>query len=1080
MRGCVPLLGMSPPRRYLPPAVLAITLIVAPLSACSSSPKPQPTASAYLADWGRQDWTAMRALTDGPPADFTSVNQAAFSTLSVRQASITAGTMATNGTAASEPITERLTLTGLGAITFSSTLHLVQQQGKWLVQWSPATITPQLRPGDQLSLRVTWPARAPILGAGGTPLTTQGPVVTIGVEGAWVKSAASLASALVTAGATAQQASSAITAAKAHPTFFEPVFTVSRSRYNQLAPAIYPILGTVFQSSTALTAATPGLTSGVVGTVGPVTAQELGQLGTPYSAQSVVGQTGLEQADERRLAGTPGATVAVVTKNGAQVATVTTLPAHPGTAVSTTIKESVQRAAEAALAGEKKSAALVALDASTGDVLAAVSVNAGGFDQAIDGGFPPGSTFKVITSTALINRGFGPQSAASCPSTATVDGEVFHNAESEAPVSTMLQGFTESCNTAFINLAAGGGDVRAGQTPADRADGVRRLGPLAVGCGRPGRHRHRAGPGPGLAAGHGNGRRSGRYRDRANAAPSGGEPGRGGDRAAVRGGRPGPARDDGLGGGAGHRGRAGPAGRHLRQDRDRRVRDEQTAQDRRLADGLQGQRRLRGAGGGFRRERRPHLRPDRGQVPGRALSRLDACRGPRGQPAVDLGLPPLLVRLGGKARVEGVARQPGQLLVAEPELPLYRGHVVVHVPAEVRRIVAVHGRERAGVQHAGQHVLTERGDHAERHVPQRAHGQRDLLVAQPGHQLGVFHGPHPVVDALHVELVKRAAHVVRTALLARVRDQSEPFGRRYLIHPGEQGRRVTELGRVEPDADEAVAERKRGPQHRVGGLGPQVAQEAQDQVGGDAVLLGPLGQRGGQPAEDLFERNPVGQGGLPVEEDLGPAHPRRRGTGHVGAGRVVEVLLDLQHAQVPVVQVEKGLQAVERVLGTQFLDVQHRHPGAISCRELDQQLGLKRALDVNVQLGNRQHVSSPSPRPRPSRRGDRMHSHPEPRDSTSRISVLYFSGSSGAVFSVAVSRRTGCRCRRLLPRGPPPLPRWPLRHRYRRHARPDRPRRPGGLPRPVPPAGPPGDQGRRRARARRRPGPDQAPLAVGS
>src|ERR1035437_6083103 len=252
MRGCVPLLGMSPPRRYLPPAVLAITLIVAPLS-----------AGASLADWGRQDWTAMRALTDGPPADFTSVNQAAFSTLSVRQASITAGTMATYGTAASEPITERLTLTGLGAITFSSTLHLVQQQGKWLVQWSPATITPQLRPGDQLSLRVRWPARAPILGAGGTPLTTQGPVVTIGVEGARVKSAASLASALVTAGATAQQASSAITAAKARPTFFEPVFTVSRSRYNQLAPAIYPIPGTVFQSSTALTAATPGLTSGV-------------------------------------------------------------------------------------------------------------------------------------------------------------------------------------------------------------------------------------------------------------------------------------------------------------------------------------------------------------------------------------------------------------------------------------------------------------------------------------------------------------------------------------------------------------------------------------------------------------------------------------------------------------------------------------------------------------------------------------------------------------------------------------------------------------------------------------------------
>ena len=132
-----------------------------------------------------------------------------------------------------------------------------------------------------------------------------------------------------------------------------------------------------------------------------------------------------------------------------------TLPPHPGTPVPTTINSPVQMAAEAALAGEQKSAALVAVDAATGDVLAAVSVNSGDFDQALDGGFPPGSTFKVITSTALITHGLTPQSAASCPLTATVDGEVFHNAEGEAPVSTMLQAFTESCNTAFIELATG-------------------------------------------------------------------------------------------------------------------------------------------------------------------------------------------------------------------------------------------------------------------------------------------------------------------------------------------------------------------------------------------------------------------------------------------------------------------------------------------------------------------------------------------------------------------------------------------------------------------------------------------------
>jgi cell division protein FtsI/penicillin-binding protein 2 len=437
-------------------APLVLTLTGALLSGCSSSPpQPQTTASAYLAAWARQDWAAMRQLTSDPPADFTSVNQAAFSHLTVRQAVFTAGTTHASGPAASAPITERLTLAGLGTVTISSTLHLVLTQGKWLVKWSPATIAPQLGAGDQLALRTTWPARAAILGAHGTPLTSQDQVVTIGVEGARIKNAASLKSALVAAGAPAAAADTAIATAKVHPTFFEPVFTVTRARYNQLQPTIYPIPGTVFQSATALSAITPGLTAGIVGTMGPVTAQELSQLGAPYSAQDDVGQTGLEQAGERQLAGTPGATVAVISASGAQVATLATLTPQPGMPVTTTIEPSVQRAAEAALAGEEKSAALVAVNAATGAVLAAVSVNSGGLDLAIDGGFPPGSTFKVITSTALISHGLTPQSAASCPGTATVDGEVFHNAESEAPVSNLLQAFTESCNTAFITLATG-------------------------------------------------------------------------------------------------------------------------------------------------------------------------------------------------------------------------------------------------------------------------------------------------------------------------------------------------------------------------------------------------------------------------------------------------------------------------------------------------------------------------------------------------------------------------------------------------------------------------------------------------
>jgi cell division protein FtsI/penicillin-binding protein 2 len=439
------------------PVAMALAAMLVPglVTACSSSPQPQTTASAYFAAWAKQDWAAMQQLVSQPPADFTAVNQAAFKDLGVHQASFGPGTMSTSGSTATQPFTERLALSGVGTITIRSTLHLTQVQGHWKVNWTPATIVPQLKAGDQLAVHTTWPARAAILGAGGAPLTTSGQVVTIGVEGARIKDAKAVQAALVAAGAPAAAASQAIAEAKLHPTFFEPVFTVTQARYNQLEPTIYPIPGTVFQTSNARSAITPGLAAGVVGTIGPVTAQQLSQLGAPYSASSAVGQTGLEQADERQLAGQPGATVTVVTKSGTKVATVATLADHPGTPVTTTIDPATQHAAEAALAGERKSAALVAVNASTGDVTAVVSVNSGGFDEAIDGGFPPGSTFKVITSTALITHGLTPASKASCPGTFTVDGEVFHNAEGEAPVSTLLQAFTESCNTAFIQLATG-------------------------------------------------------------------------------------------------------------------------------------------------------------------------------------------------------------------------------------------------------------------------------------------------------------------------------------------------------------------------------------------------------------------------------------------------------------------------------------------------------------------------------------------------------------------------------------------------------------------------------------------------
>lgn len=444
-------------RRAAVPVMLCGGLLAAGLlTACSGGPTPQDVAGSYLSAWSHRDWSAMRALVASPPADFTTVNAAALTDLGARQASYQAGSLSQSGSTAHEPVTEHVRIPDVGTIAIKTTLRLTQKSGDWLVSWSPATIAPQLsKPGDHLSLQLTWAPRAQILGTDRQPLTTQVPTVTVGVEGQRIKNTAALRRVLLAAGAPKQAITTALAGAKKEPTWFEPVFTITRARYEQLYSSIYPIPGTVFQDGSEREPITPGL-GYVVGIIGPITAQELQELGPPYTAASVVGQTGLELADQKQLAGQPGANVTAVDASGYTLGTVAAIRPKPGTPVQTSIDPEVQRAAEAALAGLHKNAALVAVNASTGQVLASVSVPAsGGFNLALDGAFPPGSSFKLLTSTALIERGLTPSSPASCPSQVTVDGEVFHNAEGTAPVSDLLHAFAESCNTAFIGLATG-------------------------------------------------------------------------------------------------------------------------------------------------------------------------------------------------------------------------------------------------------------------------------------------------------------------------------------------------------------------------------------------------------------------------------------------------------------------------------------------------------------------------------------------------------------------------------------------------------------------------------------------------
>ncbi|SFF23309.1 NTF2-like N-terminal transpeptidase domain-containing protein [Actinacidiphila alni] len=130
-------------------------------------------------------------------------------------------------------------------------------------------------------------------------------------------------------------------------------------------------------------------------------------------------------------------------------------PDPSGEAVATTLDGSWQSAAENALRHDAggKNASLVVLRVDNGAILALANSPADGFNRAVSGTYAPGSTWKLVTSSALLlKNAVTPATVVDCPRYLTV-GKQFHNVEtSEFHGATFAKDFAESCNTAFISL----------------------------------------------------------------------------------------------------------------------------------------------------------------------------------------------------------------------------------------------------------------------------------------------------------------------------------------------------------------------------------------------------------------------------------------------------------------------------------------------------------------------------------------------------------------------------------------------------------------------------------------------------
>lgn len=443
---------------------------------------------AYLTDWSAGRDAAAGGLTDAPPAATAGLkeNRAGLDGARVKATSLDVREDGNTATAGVHVVWQ---VPAIGPFAYDTRIGLVHKGDDWTVHWRPSAVYPKLGATTRLGTTRSWDERAPILARDGTPLVVARPVVRVGAVAGKVDdpraTADDLARVLDLHAATLRRQ-----IAGGGPQEFVEALVLRPGDYAKVKAALAAVPDVTTLDGEAPLAPTRAFARALLGAVAPATAEQLRRLGSPYAVGDQVGQWGLEQRFERRLAGEPTRRV-VIRLDGVPSQNLKTVPGQRGRPLRTTLDATAQRAAEAALGGRTDPSAVVALQPSTGDVLAVADRPVDStFDRALEGLYPPGSTFKVVSTAALLRHGLDPAQTVACPPTITVQGRAFRNFEGEAAGSVPFStDFAQSCNTAFISLAPRLPADALARTGRDFGLGRRVRLPLPTGASRvpPGR-----------------------------------------------------------------------------------------------------------------------------------------------------------------------------------------------------------------------------------------------------------------------------------------------------------------------------------------------------------------------------------------------------------------------------------------------------------------------------------------------------------------------------------------------------------------------------------------------------------------
>ena len=437
--------------------VLLSVILLATLTSCGlfgGDPKPQDTAQVFVRAIADGDNATASQLTDqpteaaallgkirtalGPSAVRAELDQVRDSGADTASASFTATWVVGDGREWTYPSTFDLRRTG-------------DKDRPWMVHWSPTVLHPKLSAQQTIAVREEQPQPAPIVDRDGAPLLAPQRVIVVLLyreqAGDVPAVAAALSGALSRFDAAITKQSIVDGAAKTTDGNGYAVAVLREPDYQSVKDQIYDLPGVRFSAQTRMLAPDREFAKQVLPAV--------------------------RAAVEAQITGKPGWKVVTLDTAGAEVDTLHETSPTPGTTVATTLSRQAQTAAEGAIEAVQQQAMIVALQPSTGEVLA-VAQNAAADAAgpiALTGRYPPGSTFKVVTATAALQAGgVNADSAVQCPATTVIDGRSIPNNDGfDLGTVPLHTAFARSCNTTFARLAA---DLPAQALP----DAARQLG----------------------------------------------------------------------------------------------------------------------------------------------------------------------------------------------------------------------------------------------------------------------------------------------------------------------------------------------------------------------------------------------------------------------------------------------------------------------------------------------------------------------------------------------------------------------------------------------------------------------------